>query len=140
MMDIQAALGLHQLPELDGFIEKRTALVKRYYETLKDWVELTLPKPPAYAHAHAWHLFTPRLKDRDGFINAMKEENIGVGLHYQAAHTFSWYKERYGWKAGDFPHALAAGNTICSLPLFPTMTEAEQERVIKSLEKLLRSR
>lgn len=140
MMDMQAALGIHQLPELDGFIEKRAALVKRYYEALSGWPELTLPHMPKYPHKHAWHLFTVRLKqcDRDEFINAMKTENIGLGLHYQSAHVFSWYKERYGWKAEDFPHALGAGNSICSLPLFPTMTGEEQTRVIKSLAKALK--
>lgn len=163
MMDMQAALGIHQLPELDGFIAKRTALVKYYYEALKDWSELTLPQAPVYAHAHAWHLLTPCLKigirdlglgiretvqsptpnpqspplDRDGLINAMKGENIGLGLHYQSTHVFSWYQQRYGWKPQDFPHALAVGERIFSLPLFPTLTQAEQDRVIKSLAKVL---
>jgi len=140
MMDMQAALGIHQLPELDGFITKRIAFVKRYMEALKDWPELLLPRAPQYPHKHAWHLFTPRLAKmaRDEFINAMKAENIGIGLHYEACHVFSWYKEHCGWKPDDFPHALAAGNSICSLPLFPTMTNAEQERVIKALEKVLK--
>ena len=70
----------------------------------------------------------------------MKAENIGIGLHYEACHIFSWYKEQFGWKPDDFPHALAAGNTICSLPLFPTMTAAEQERVITAMEKVLRDK
>jgi len=140
MMDIQAALGLHQLPELDGFIAKRTQFATRYLETLAGWPELTLPKAPPYAHKHAWHLFTPRLtsSDRDGFINDMKVENIGIGLHYQSTHVFSWYREHYGWQPADFPHALAAGERIASLPLFPTMTDAEQQRVIKTLEKVLK--
>jgi dTDP-4-amino-4,6-dideoxygalactose transaminase len=144
MMDIQAALGIHQLPELDGFIAKRIAMVKRYMEAFKSWPEFILPQAPAYAHKHAWHLFTPRLQknnaglDRDGFINAMKAENIGIGLHYQASHVFSWYKEHFGWKPDDFPEGLRAGEHIVSLPLFPTMTDAEQERVIKTLAKVLK--
>ena len=143
MMDMQAALGIHQLPELDGFIKKREEIIKRYMSALKGWSEFTLPSAPAYTHRHAWHLFTPLLNtnkaglDRDGFINAMKAENIGIGLHYQSTHIFSWYKERYDWQASDFPHALACGQRIVSLPLFPTLTEAEQTRVIKTLEKVL---
>jgi len=139
MMDMQAALGIHQLPELDGFINKRAVLVKRYYEAFADWPEFILPKAPPYEHVHAWHLFTTRLTtgNRDEFISAMKAENIGIGLHYQSAHIFSWHKERYGWEPQDFPHALDAGNRIVSLPLFPTMTDAEQARVIKTLEKML---
>src|SRR5262249_47571369 len=132
------------LPELDGFIAKRTALAKRYLEILAGWPEFTLPGLPAFPHKHSWHLFTVRLQNntpglnRDEFMNAMKSENIGIGLHYQSAHTFSWYKERYGWKPQDFPHALTAGNTIMSLPLFPTLTEAEQDRMIKAMSKVLK--
>ncbi|MEQ1789193.1 MAG: DegT/DnrJ/EryC1/StrS aminotransferase family protein [Rickettsiales bacterium] len=143
MMDIQAALGIHQLPELDGFIEKRTAHAKRYIEILGGWSELIIPQIPDYEHAHAWHLLTPLLNknatnlDRDSLINAMKAENIGLGLHYQATHTFSFYAQNYGWQPSDFPHALAVGERIFSLPLFPTMTIAEQDRVIKSLERVL---
>ncbi len=144
MMDIQAALGIHQLPELDGFIEKRTKLARRYIELLGGWSEFTLPQAPKYDHAHAWHLFTPLLNqnkaglDRDGLINAMKAENIGLGLHYQSTHTFSYYQDNYGWKPGDFPNALSAGERIFSLPLFPLMTIDEQDRVIKALEKVLK--
>ncbi len=144
MMDIQAALGIHQLPELDGFIEKRTALAKRYIEILGGWSELTLPKSPGYNHTHAWHLFTPLLGknkaglDRDGLINAMKAENIGLGLHYQSTHTFSYYSDNYGWKPSDFPNSLSAGERIFSLPLFPLMTIDEQDRVIKSLERVFK--
>lgn len=144
MMDIQAALGIHQLPELDGFIEKRTKLARRYIEMLGGWSEFTLPQAPKYDHAHAWHLFTPLLNqnkaglDRDGLINAMRAENIGLGLHYQSTHTFSYYQDNYGWKPGDFPNALSAGERIFSLPLFPLMTIDEQDRVIKALEKILR--
>lgn len=145
MMDIQAALGIHQLPELDGFIEKRTKLAKRYLEILGDFSELELPQAPQYPHKHAWHLFTPRLKenkaglDRDALINAMKAENIGLGLHWQSTHTFSFYAKNYGWKPNYFPNALSAGERIFSLPLFPQMTIEEQDRVIKSLEKVLRN-
>ena len=66
MMDMQAALGIHQLPELDGFIERRTTLAQRYLDILAGWPELTLPEAPPYAHTHAWHLFTPRLATRPG--------------------------------------------------------------------------
>lgn len=144
MMDIQAALGIHQLPALDGFIEKRAWLAKRYSDILSGWPEFKLPEMPAYEHRHAWHLFTPCLQsnkaglDRDKLVEAMKAENIGIGVHYQAVHVFSWYKERFGWKPNDFPQALRAGETILSLPLFPAMTDPEQERVIKSLERVLK--
>jgi len=142
MLDLQAAIGLHQLPKLDGFIERRKVLAERYQALLADWPQLDLPAAPAYDNRHAWHLFTPRLTqaahvDRDGFINRMKEHDIGIGLHYTAAHLFSYYQETFGYRAGDFPHAEAAGNSIVSLPLFPEMTEEQQDRVITAMASVL---
>ncbi len=140
MMDMQAALGLHQLPALDGFIGKRAALVARYREAFADLPQLTLTQTPPYPHRHAWHLLTVRVEGRDAFMQALKDRNIGTGLHYQAAHVFSWYKERYGWKPEDFPHALEAGERICSLPLFPDLTQAQQDRVIAAVREVLDDR
>jgi len=142
MMDMQAALGIHQLPALQGFIEARTKLAERYLELLKGWPGLDLPQLPTYANRHSWHLFTVRLTDaagmtRDTFLAKMKEHNIGIGLHYQASHTFSFYRDTFGWQPNDFPKALRAGERICSLPLFPTLTEQEQVRVVKSMKQVL---
>ena len=77
--------------------------------------------------------------DRDGFIAAMKEHNIGVGLHYTAAHLFSYYRERFGYKPGDFPHAERSGASITSLPLFPTMSPAEQDRVVAAMRNVFKA-
>jgi dTDP-4-amino-4,6-dideoxygalactose transaminase len=136
MMDIQAALGLHQLPALDDFIHRRTALAERYQRLLADWPQWSLPRAPGFAHRHAWHLYTPLINadaggcDRDGFMRMMKQRNIGTGLHYRAVHLYPYYRERFGFKPGDFPVAESVGDRIVSLPLFPTMTEAEQDRVV----------
>ncbi len=67
---------------------------------------------------------------RDAFMAALKERNIGTGLHYRAAHLYPYYREKYGWKPGDFPNAEFIGDRIVSLPLFPGLTEAEQDEVI----------
>jgi dTDP-4-amino-4,6-dideoxygalactose transaminase len=136
MMDIQAALGLHQLSELDGFIERRTELANRYQEALIDWPQWTLPGAPAFSHRHAWHLYTPLINEeaagmaRDEFMQKMKEKNIGTGLHYRAAHLYPYYREQFGFNPGDYPHAESAGERIVSLPLFPRMTDAEHDRVL----------
>jgi dTDP-4-amino-4,6-dideoxygalactose transaminase len=136
MMDMQAALGIHQLKELDYFIQRRTELVERYQEVLRDWPQWTLPQDVAYAHKHAWHLYTPLLNEQDAamvraeFIEKMKEKNIGIGLHYHAVHLYSYYQQQFGFAAGDFPHAEDVGNRIVSLPLFPLLTDAELDRVI----------
>ncbi len=145
MMDIQAALGLHQLPQLDGFIARRTELAQRYQQLLADWPQWTLPGTPGFDHRHAWHLYTPLINrdaaamDRDAFMAGMKERNIGTGLHYRAVHLYPYYREHYGFRPGDFPHAESAGDRIVSLPLFPAMTDADQDRVIAAMQDLFRN-
>lgn len=136
MMDIQAAIGLHQLRELDNFIIRRTELAMRYQEALSDWAEWTLPSMPEYSHKHAWHLYTPLINEdaarmnRDAFMNAMKEKNVGTGLHYRAVHLYPYYRDTFGFNDGDFPNAENVAERIVSLPLFPLMTAAEHDRVV----------
>lgn len=145
MLDMQAALGLHQLPKLDDFIARRQALVARYQEKLaaQDW--LTLPKAPVYDHLHAWHLFAPTINpetgiSRDQLMTELKAHNIGSGLHYQCAHLYPYYQEKYGFQRGDFPHAEAIGDSILSLPLFPLMTETDQDDVVSALTAIFTNR
>ena len=144
MMDMQAALGLHQLPALDGFITTRTRFVERYYEKLSGWEALALPQAPDYECRHAWHLFAPCINpevagmDRDQLMSALKEHGIGTGLHYQAPHLSTYYHEQWGMQPGDCPHAERISDTVLSLPLFPDMTEADQDRVITALAKVLK--
>jgi dTDP-4-amino-4,6-dideoxygalactose transaminase len=144
MMDIQAALGIHQLEALETIIEKRTLLVKRYYEILKDWPEFTLPEAPEFAHRSSWYIFAPLINpnitgiDRDEFIDAMKTQNIGIGLHYNAAHLYTYYQEQFGYRLGDFPHAESVGSRIMSLPLFADMTFKEQDHVIDTMTTVFR--
>jgi dTDP-4-amino-4,6-dideoxygalactose transaminase len=138
MMEIQAAIGLHQLPQLDGFIAARTQMVEQYRKKLSSFGnKLSLPSSPSYAHTHAWHLLTVLVENRDSFIAAMKEKNIGVGQHYNAAHLFTYYRETFGFKPGDFPHAEHVGAHICSLPLFPTMTKSDLDRVVEAVREIL---
>ncbi len=136
MMDIQAAIGIHQLQELQGFIARRRELVERYQEALSDWPQWQLPQAPDYDHVHAWHLYTPLINEaaahmnRDEFMLAMKERNIGTGLHYKAVHLYPYYRQIYGFKPGDFPNAEDVCERIVSLPLFPGMSDAEHDRVL----------
>lgn len=142
MMDIQAALGLHQLKALDGFIRRRTELALRYHRILADWPQWTLTTATAYPHLHAWHLYTPLINpdaakmDRDAFMLGMKDRNIGTGLHYRAVHLYPYYREHFGFKHGDFPIAETISDRIVSLPLFPSMTDADQDRVIDAMKDL----
>jgi dTDP-4-amino-4,6-dideoxygalactose transaminase len=142
MMDIQAAIGIHQLPQLDSFIAKRKKLAERYLECLGNQPEWQMPSIGRAQDKHSWHLFTPLLNldiakmSRDDFISAMKSYNIGVGFHYDAVHLFTYYRETYGYKPGDFPVTEDITQRIVSLPLFPLMTEDEQTKVIDSMKKV----
>jgi dTDP-4-amino-4,6-dideoxygalactose transaminase len=146
MMDIQAALGLHQLKQLDSFIKRRTVLALRYQKVLADWPQWTLTRAPSYQHLHAWHLYTPLINpdvakmDRDAFMQGMKERNIGTGLHYRAVHLYPYYRDQFGFKRGDFPNAETISDRIVSLPLFPAMTDADQDRVIAAMTDLFKGK
>jgi len=143
MMDIQAALGLHQLPRLPGFLAERERLAGRYEELLRGVTGLILPQRVPYPIRHAWHLYTPlvdvdRLKiSRDRFMEELKARNIGTGLHYTAAHEFSYYASRFGWKPEDYPEAHFVSERIVSLPFFPGLMEADQRDVADAIRSLV---
>ena len=136
MMDLQAAIGNVQLKELPEFLRRRNELAARYQDALSDWPQWTLPSPVSYAHYHSWHIYTPLINEdvtqmnRNQFMQAMKEKNIGTGLHYRAVHLYPYYQNVFGFKLGDFPQAEDVGERIVSLPLFPSMTDAEHDRVL----------
>jgi len=129
-------------PALDGFIKRRTELAQRYQKLLAAWPQWTQQGTPKYAHRHAWHLYAPLINpqaagmDRDAFMQGMKDRNIGTGLHYRAVHLYPYYREHFGFKRGDFPHAEAISDRIVSLPLFPDMRDADQDRVIAAMTDL----
>ena len=142
MMDIQAALGIHQLPRLDGFIAERRRLAMRYQEAFADLEALILPTPAPYPTRHAWHLYTPRVNldaltiDRDRFMQELKDRNIGVGLHYTAVHEISYYRDHFGWTPESFPEAHFVSERIMSLPLFPGLADADQDDAIAAVRDI----
>ncbi|MBV9079638.1 MAG: DegT/DnrJ/EryC1/StrS family aminotransferase, partial [Elusimicrobia bacterium] len=144
MMDIQAALGLHQLKKLDRFIEERRRRAEAYQKAFAGLAGLILPVEAPYPHRHAWHLYTPlvdidRLKiDRDAFMAELKQRNIGSGLHYSAVHEFSFFANKFGWKPEQYPDAHFVSERILSLPLFPEMTDQDQADAIEAVLDICR--
>ena len=144
MMDIQAAMGIHQLKKLDGFIATRTARAKRYQDAFRSLKGLILPKEVVWPHRHAWHIYTPLVDidalalTRDQFMQELKNRNIGSGLHYTAVHEFSFYAQTYKYRPNDFPEAHFVSDRILSLPLFPTMTDQDQEDTIEAVTDVCR--
>jgi dTDP-4-amino-4,6-dideoxygalactose transaminase len=143
MMDIQAALGLHQLPKLDAFIARRTEIAAFYNQAFADVEELLTPRLAPYAQRHAWHIYTPLVRteklaiDRDLFMAELKALNIGSGLHYKAIHQHAWYREHLPVPAGALPNADYASDRILSLPLFPRMTMEDARDVVEAVKAVI---
>jgi dTDP-4-amino-4,6-dideoxygalactose transaminase len=143
MMDIQAAIGLHQLPKLDAFIARRTEIAEFYNQSFADMEELQAPAYAPYPQRHAWHLYTPLVRieklaiDRDRFMAELKGHNIGSGLHYKAIHHHAWYRENLPVPTGSLPNADYASDRILSLPLFPKMTMEDAADVVEAVKAVI---
>lgn len=142
MMDLQAALGIHQLQKLDRFIEQRQALAEQYNAALAAVPEVLIPQAVPYPHRHAWHLYTPLIKtelltiDRDRFMAELKQRNIGSGLHFKAVHHHPWYRDYFKLEPGSLPVADYASDRILSLPLCPAMTTADVDDVVAAMRDI----
>ena len=142
MMDLQAALGIHQLARVDQNWRKREALWRSYDRHLKG-LGLGLPAPPEPDTKHAYHLYTVRVDEaelgvpRDAFLESMAKQRIGVGVHYQSIPEHPVYQERLGWRPERWPNAHAIGQQTVSLPLSPKMTEDDVLDVVQAVKATL---
>lgn len=137
--DINAAIALVQLQKLPAINSRRQAIAERYLRELADTPLLPLVQP-AWPHQHAWHLFIIRVDEarcgisRDALMEQLKIHDIGTGLHFRAAHTHKYYRERYPQLS--LPATEWNSDRICSLPLFPDMHDDDVTRVIAALRHL----
>jgi dTDP-4-amino-4,6-dideoxygalactose transaminase len=141
MTDVQAAVGLRQLPQLDEWIERRAYLWDRYDALLADLPLETPPTPEPYTR-HARHLYQVLVGpdaplSRDALLDALSERKIGTGVHYRGVHLHPFYRDRYGLRESDFPVASDISERTVSLPLSPKVTEADQDDVVGALAELL---
>ena len=144
--DMQAVLGLGQLARLDEMNEKRRQIAIRYREKLAAIDELIPLADPSYNFKHCWHLFVVRVDidkagiSRDEFMAELKKRNIGTGLHFRCTHLQKYYRETLGHRPGSLPNTEWNSDRICSLPLFPDMTEKDQDDVIDAIKDVLAHR
>ncbi|HWF25923.1 MAG TPA: DegT/DnrJ/EryC1/StrS family aminotransferase [Solirubrobacteraceae bacterium] len=141
MTDIQAALGVHQLPRLDEWIDRRAKLWERY-DLLLSELPLETPPPPAPDTRHARHLYQVLLEPeaplaRDELVEALIARGIGTGVHYRGVHLHPYYRDRYHLAPESFPVATSISERTLSLPLSPKVTGADQDDVVLALGELL---
>lgn len=140
LSDIHAAIAVVQLSRVEQMNQRRAELTARYRELLKK-SPLKMLSFPDYPHLHANHLFMVRVDksqcgiDRDTFMEKLKEHDIGTGLHFRAAHTQKYYREKY--PELSLPESEWNSATLCSLPLFPDMIDEDVDRVVKAITKVL---
>ncbi len=145
MTDIQAALGLHQLAKLPQFHARRKGFAQRYNEAFSEFDSLQIPAHRAGVE-HAWHLYVLRLNlsrlsiSRNQFIDELRARNIASSVHFVPVHLHRYYREKYGYKAEDFPVALREYRRMISLPLHPGMSEQDVADVIDSVSEIVRQR
>jgi dTDP-4-amino-4,6-dideoxygalactose transaminase len=146
LTDVAARVGLGQLPHLDEFNAKRRELARAYFSAFdaSNAAELGLGVPPRDFTQTNWHMFQVILPEekltirRAEVMAKLQAVGIGSGVHYPAIHLFAVYR-RLGWKEGDFPIAERIARTILTLPLFPTMSRTDVQRVVENLLAILQA-
>jgi UDP-4-amino-4,6-dideoxy-N-acetyl-beta-L-altrosamine transaminase len=137
MTDIQAALGLSQMKRIDEFVGKRHAIAKKYDELLADcWFDLPFQNPDTYS---AYHLYIIRLKTKDTkfshreIFDRLRSHGILVNLHYIPIYSHPYY-QKIGFDSKDFPEAEAYYSTAISIPMYASLTTADQQVVVDSIK------
>jgi UDP-4-amino-4-deoxy-L-arabinose-oxoglutarate aminotransferase len=143
LADINAAIALVQLKRLDQVNAKRAELAGAYLQRLEGSKVQPLAIP-TYPQHHAWHLFILRIDaehcgiDRDAFMKALQERNIGTGIHFIATHLHTYYRQRF--PNLYLPNTEWNSARLCSIPLYPDMTIDDVNRVVDTIENLLDTR
>ena len=134
LTDLQAALGTSQLLRLERFITRRNELADRYRRLLAD-LPVQLPPAAAEGRRHGYHLFAVRLSDRRRVYDELRSRGIGVQVHYVPLHHHTAFRHLAG--PGDLPETDAAYAGLLSLPMYPAMTDLDQDRVVEALGAVL---
>jgi len=143
MMDIQAALGIHQLARVEENLKVRECWWQMYDRAFADMPEIITPTEQEGIR-HARHLYTILIRlemlriDRNGFVMALKAENIGTGIHFTPVHLHRFYRETFGYKEGDFPNAEFVGDRTVSLPLSARLTKQDVADVVAAVRRVIR--
>ena len=141
LTDIACALGLSQLKKLEGNLRRRREIAARYTRAFQEMHGVCAPVVREEA-LPAWHLYPIRLElarlsaGRAEIFRALRAENIGVNVHYIPVHLHPYYRERFGYRGGEFPIAENAYDSLISLPMFHGMNDQDIEDVIRAVERV----
>jgi UDP-4-amino-4,6-dideoxy-N-acetyl-beta-L-altrosamine transaminase len=142
LTDIACALGLRQLSKLESNLARRREIAAKYKAAMNGISDISLPFVEEDA-SPAWHLYPIRLElrslsaSRAEIFQALRAENIGVNVHYIPVHLHPYYRERFGYKRGDYPVAESAYDSLISLPMFHGMSDRDVDDVICAVEKVI---
>jgi len=142
--DILCALGVQQLTKLDANLARRREIAAQYTAAFREIPGVIPPAVRAEVNP-AWHLYPIRLdleklsEDRAQIFRALRAENIGVNVHYIPVHLHPYYRERFGFRGGEFPVAEDAYARLLSLPMFHSMSDQDAKDVIEAVKKVVRS-
>lgn len=142
MMDLQGAIGIHQLQRVELYWRRRQEIWQRYNEAFAG-LPIGLPAEPEPDTRHAYHLYTILIGEtkvaisRDEFLGAMTANNIGVGVHYLSIPEHPYYQQAFGWKPEDYPEAMRIGRQTVSLPLSAKLTNEDVADVIMAVKSII---
>lgn len=138
MMDLQAAIGLHQLPRVERWLKRRNEIWRRYNEAFA-YLPVGLPPLDEPDTVHARHLYTLLIdRDRCGlsrgqFMQRLYERGIGTGVHFIGVHLHPYYQKRFAYQPHNFPNATWISERTVSIPLSPKVSDTEVEKVISAV-------
>jgi len=142
MMDLQAAMGIHQLKRVEANWERRQQIWDMYNKAFAD-LPLIIPALVEPDTRHAYHLYTLLIDEkktgisRDEFLDAMTANNIGVGVHYLSIPEHPYYQKTFGWKPENYPNAMRIGRQTISLPMSAKLTDDDVEDVIRAVRTII---
>lgn len=142
MMDIQAAIGIHQLKRIEDYWKKRQQIWNNYVSVFQN-TNLGLPSKVEKNTRHAYHLFTIKIDQkktglsRDQFLEQITKRNIGVGVHYVSVPEHPFYQKEFGWNPSDYSHAQLYGRQTVSLPISPKLSDQDLDDIISAVKDII---
>ena len=141
MTDLLASMGIAQLAKCDAMCARRRSIAERYNRALSSLDAYEVPPTPADS-SHAWHLYVLQVNpsalsiDRNRLIEELKSHGIGTSVHFIPLHLHTLYQECLGYRNGDFPNAENRFERAISLPIYPSMTDEDTDRVVGTLHQI----